>query len=97
VTANDIVYTFFLFDSDVQRDLFRDSDLDAAISQSLDEAAASPQKATSKVFIETLQRTASTVCEEDISRQQSCPVCDEQLSLDEIVIRLSCKHVFHEK
>jgi hypothetical protein len=35
VTANDIVYTFFLFDNDVHRDLFRDSDLDAAISQVL--------------------------------------------------------------
>ena len=67
------------------RDLFRDSDLDAAISQvnaqsstigccaatvwcsvlfplaqSLDEAAASPQKATSKVFIETLQVLGAT-------------------------------------
>mmetsp|Transcript_3588 Transcript_3588/g.10562 ORF Transcript_3588/g.10562 Transcript_3588/m.10562 type:complete len:382 (-) Transcript_3588:302-1447(-) len=96
VTANDIVYTFFLFDSDVQRDLFRDSDLDAAISQSLDEAASSPQKATSKTFLDTLKRAASAVCEEDINRQQCCPVCDEALNLSEVVIRLACKHVFHE-
>ena len=48
VTANDIVYTFFLFDNEGNRDMFRESDLDAAISQSLDEAAQSPQKATSK-------------------------------------------------
>ena len=40
-----------------QADLLRDSDLDAAISQSLDEAAASPQKPTAKSFLETIRRS----------------------------------------
>jgi hypothetical protein len=35
-------------------------------------------------FSSVLQRTASIVCEDDISGQQSCPVCDEQLVLDEV-------------
>jgi len=97
VTANDIVYTFFLFDNDVHRDLFRDSDLDAAISQSLDEASGTPQKATSKQFLETIQQAGSTVAETDIVKQDSCPICDETLVVTEGILRLPCKHVFHDK
>jgi len=97
VTANDIVYTFFLFDNDVHRDLFRDSDLDAAISQSLDEAAGTPQKATSKSFLDTIQKEKATVLDCDILKQVSCPICDERLNLNEGILRLPCKHVFHDK
>jgi len=96
VTANDIVYTFFLFDNDVHRDLFRESDLDAAISQSLDEAAASPQKATSKGFVEQMQRQGSNVQQTDLDKQDTCPVCEENLVLTESILRLPCSHVFHE-
>lgn len=96
VTANDIVYTFFLFDNDVHRDLFRDSDLDAAISQSLDEAAGTPQKATSRQFLDTMQKEGSTVLDGDIAKQVCCPICDEGLSLNEGILRLPCKHVFHD-
>ncbi|KAJ1466772.1 hypothetical protein T484DRAFT_1860718, partial [Baffinella frigidus] len=36
------------------------------------------------------------VCSFDIEKQTSCPICDEALTMAEAVLRLSCKHVFHE-
>jgi len=96
VTANDIVYTFFLFDSDINREFMRDSDLEAAISQSLDEAAGSPQKSTSKKFLEGIQKAGDTVAASDIVRQEVCPICEETLKDGEGILRLPCSHVFHD-
>jgi len=73
----------------------RDSDLDAAITESLDEAAGSPQKATAKSFLDTIKDDDAHVGRIDVEKQGSCPVCDETLCPDESILRLPCAHVFH--
>lgn len=64
-----------------QADVLRDSDLDAAISQSLDEAAASPQKATAKTFLDSIRRQDSHVGKLEIEKQVHPDIYCSYLSL----------------
>ena len=57
-----------------QADVLRDSDLDAAISQSLDEAGASPQKATAKNFLDSIKNQDSHVGHLEIEKQVLLPL-----------------------
>lgn len=67
----------------MQGDSFQDSDRDAAMSLIL------ARQEDSHV-------TSTDVTSTDVEKHGCCPICYENLSQHQSVLRLVCSHVFHE-